>query len=143
MTEAERFELIDFLKSDGILLTPQDGSDDYVVSGLFGRAFVHAPIFSLSAALLDEYLGQLAETLSGREDPRREALSLTKVHAQEYLATDHGGGANATTSLGFRREPSGSVEFFVEQGSLRRLGGGRRNSDVAWVRDGGNDDTVS
>jgi hypothetical protein len=79
------------------------------------RQHPHEPVFTVPAALLLEYLAAMAQGLTDEPDPFAEAVSLNKIHAMEYLTTDHGRGLNATTALGYRRHRDGTVEFFHER----------------------------
>jgi hypothetical protein len=109
-----RGELISYLERQGLELIPTGSGDDYRVAGRTERVFLHEPVFSLPVDLLSEYLHTMSEEYRDQPDPLREALSLTKIHAAEYLTTDHGDGLNGTTALGFRRTGDGGVEFFHE-----------------------------
>jgi hypothetical protein len=113
-TECRR-EIISYLERQGLALIPTGSENDYRVVGRTRRAFYYEPVFTLPVALLSEYLNAMSEDYRDQPDPLREALSLTKIHAMEYLTTDHGDGLNATTALGFRRTENGDVEFFLEQ----------------------------
>ncbi|SDH55761.1 hypothetical protein SAMN05192558_111110 [Actinokineospora alba] len=98
------------LEREDLVLDRIRDTDDYVVRGRSRRAFWYEPVLTLPAELLAEYLDKMSEQYG-----MPEALSLTKIHAVEYLTTDHGEGLNATTALGFRRTKSGEVEFFLDQ----------------------------
>ncbi|MGQ0572822.1 MAG: hypothetical protein ACT4RN_01315 [Pseudonocardia sp.] len=108
-------QIFEFLRREGLEFERVGDSDDYRVRGLDGRMFRFEPVFTVPADLLQEYLQRMSASYRDRPDPLGEALSLTRMHATEYLTTDHGGGCNATTSLGFRRTRRGDVEFYVEQ----------------------------
>jgi hypothetical protein len=110
-----RGEIIAYLEREGLALIPTGSGDDYRVVGRTRRAFLYEPVFTLPSDLLSEYLIAMSERYRDQPDPLREALSLTKIHAMEYLTTDHGDGLNATVALGFRRTERGDVEFFLEQ----------------------------
>lgn len=105
-----RDEIRACLEREDLVLTRIRDTDDYEVRGRSRRAFWYQPVFTLPADLLAEYLRKMSEHYG-----MPEALSLTKIHAAEYLTTDHGEGLNATTALGFRRTKSGEVEFFLDQ----------------------------
>lgn len=83
----------------------RDGPE-YLVRSREPGHFRHRVVLRIPPDLLHAYLMQ--------EGPAgyAEALSMVKLHAEEYLGTDHGDGVNATTALGFRRAASGRVEFF-------------------------------
>ncbi|WP_219413096.1 hypothetical protein [Pseudonocardia nigra] len=111
-----RRAIISYLEREGLALIPTGSGDDYRVVDPSRRAFLHGePVFTLPADLLSEYLVEMSERYRDQPDPLGEALSLTRIHAMEYLTTDHGDGLNATMALGFRRTTRGDVEFFVEQ----------------------------
>lgn len=109
----QRAEILEYLAREGLTFECRS-ADTYRVGP--PHMFRSAPHFTVPPDLLDEYLRTMSKRYGDQPDPFREALSLTKIHAMEYLTTDHGGGRNATTALGFRRARSGEVEFFVEQG---------------------------
>lgn len=112
----DRSEIISYLEREGLELVPSGpGADDYAVVDRSRRAFLYQPVFTLPADLLSEYLRTMSRSYLDQPDPLREALSLTQIHAVEYLTTDHGNGRNATRALGFRRTARGDVEFFVDQ----------------------------
>ncbi len=110
-----RAEIFEFLEREGLSFERLGPGEDYRVGSSARRMFRHEPVFTVPTDLLAEYLLAMSERCRDQPDPLREALSLTKIHAMEYLTTDHGAGFNATTALGFRRTGRGDVEFFVEQ----------------------------
>lgn len=130
-----RNEIIAFLEKEGLVLTPLASGDEYAVHGRTRRAFFHRPVFTLPADLLAEYLQKMSEKYADQQDPLLEALSLTRIHAMEYLTTDHGGGLNATTALGFRRTDRGDVEFFVDQDRPKPGTPAGSGDELTWVAD--------
>ena len=111
-----RQEIIGYLaKHEGLVLTPIRSGDEYVVHSVWRDAFRYSPVFTLPADLLSEYLHQCGREFPNHPDPLGEAVSMTQIHAAEYLGTDHGDGLNATVALGFRRTRAGKVEFFLDQ----------------------------
>jgi hypothetical protein len=73
----------------------------------------------------------MSERYLNQSDPLLEALSLTQIHATEYLTTDHGDGVNATRALGFRRTARGDIEFFVDQ-DVPHIERPEPSSDLRW-----------
>lgn len=126
-----RNEIISHLGRDGLELIPTGSGDDYTVVYRSRRAFLYEPVFTLPADLLSEYLVTMSERYRDQPDPVLEALSLTQIHAMEYLTTDHGDGLNATRALGFRRTARGDVEFFVDQ-DVPDVGRPEPSADLEW-----------
>jgi hypothetical protein len=106
--------LIGYLESRGFVLVRRGAGEDYVVRTADGEGFAYEPVLYLPTALLAEYLEVMSRTVGDVPDAYAEALSLTQIHLEEELATDHGLGTNYVRALGFRRR-RGRVEFFVEQ----------------------------
>jgi hypothetical protein len=129
--EDRRNAVISYLEKEGLALIRIGSGDDYRVVDRTRRSFLYEPIFTLPVDLLSEYLSKMSERYLNQPDPLLEALSLTQIHAMEYLTTDHGGGLNATRALGFRRTPRGDIEFFVDQ-DVPHVERPEPSSDLRW-----------
>jgi hypothetical protein len=81
--------------------------------------------------LFQEYLQDMSRRMSDEQNPFDEALSLTRIHLVEELATDHGDGLNYVRALGYRRK-RGKVEFFVEQEIQQPGSRTRPPEDLEW-----------
>jgi hypothetical protein len=81
--------------------------------------------------LFQEYLQDMSRRMSDEQNPFDEALSLTRIHLVEELATDHGDGLNYVRVLGYRRK-RGKVEFFVEQEIPQPGSRTRPPEDLEW-----------
>lgn len=108
-------EVLRNLPRQGFIAEPTGSGDDYTVRSRGVDTFAFRPVLTMPAALLDAYLEQMSHDIHDAADPLDEALSLTLVHLEEELATDHHEGRNYVRALGFRRGRGGRVELFVDQ----------------------------
>ena len=134
MTRFERdpvAEILRGLRRQGLTVEPTGSGDDYAVRSKGADIFAYRPVLTLPAALLSEYLAQMARDIHDAPDPSAEALSLTTIHLVEELETDHHEGRNYVRALGFRRGNGGRVEMFVDQ-DLPDLPARRPDPDLRW-----------
>jgi hypothetical protein len=106
--------IIVYLRESGFVVEPASSRDGFVVRSYRGTAFPLTPTLTIPPAVFQEYLQDMSERMSDEQNPFDEALSLTRIHLVEELATDHGDGLNYVRALGYRRE-RGKVKFFVDQ----------------------------
>lgn len=111
--EDPREEILRFLEREDLTFELTGSDDQLAVGSSSGPAFLHQSVFTVPPDLIAGYLVEMSKRFADEPDPMCEALALTKIHAMEYLTTDHGNGLNATTALGFRRNTRGQVEFYV------------------------------
>jgi hypothetical protein len=102
------------LQESGFVVERAQRRDAFLVRSYRGIGFPLGPVLTIPPALFRQYLEDLGSCMDDEPDPFGEALSLTMVHLDEELTTDHGDGLNYVRALGFRRK-RGKVEFFVEQ----------------------------
>jgi hypothetical protein len=126
-----RAELLRFLLWQGFTVEPIGTSENLRV-GSSDDSFEHRPVFVLPGDLLWEYLRDMSDSYRDEPDPLGEALSMTGIHAVEFLTTDHGDGRNALRALGFRRDPTGRVEFFEEKDLPERPHLSGPPGDLGW-----------
>jgi hypothetical protein len=103
-----------YLRESGFVIERAAARDTFVVRSYRGTGFPLAPTLTIPPAVFQEYLQDMSERRSDEQSPFDEALSLTRIHLVEELATDHGDGLNYVRALGYRRK-RGKVEFFVDQ----------------------------
>lgn len=106
--------IVGYLRESGFDVERAPVRDAFVVRSYRGTAFPLAPVLTIPPTLFREYLEDMGGRMRGEQDPLSEALSLTKIHLVEELATDHGDGLNYVRALGYQRK-RGKVEFFVDQ----------------------------
>ena len=119
------------LRESGFVIEPAPVRDAFVVRAYGGTPFPLTPTLVIPPGLFREYLEGMGAQMSDEQDPFGEALSLTKVHLVEELATDHGDGLNYVRALGYRRK-RGKVEFFVDQDIPQQGGRHPSSPDLEW-----------
>jgi hypothetical protein len=123
--------VVTYLRESGFAIEPAPVRDAFVVRAYRGTPFPLTPTLVIPPALFREYLEHMADRMGDEQDPFGEAMSLTKVHLVEELATDHGDGLNYVSGLGYRRK-RGKVEFFVDQEIPRPGQRPPASADLEW-----------
>jgi hypothetical protein len=118
--DSAREGLLRFLADEGHVFTPLRGGDHYKFISRLGTDYPLHPVLTIPEDLFQEYLEEQARHLNDEPDPFAEALSLAMINVMEELDTDHGDGLNYTRALGYRRDRSGKVRFFVDQERPKR-----------------------
>jgi hypothetical protein len=106
--------IIGYMRESGFVVERASVRDTFVVRSYRGTGFPLTPVLTIPPAVFHEYLQDMSERMTDEQNPFDEALSLTRIHLVEELATDHGDGLNYVRALGYRRK-RGKAEFFVDQ----------------------------